>query len=130
MGERPSGCGRSFGRTFRDLYLVRTTAGQRHRRESGGGASHHLLTHEVFTTSCGGVADVSLLVRASAVVERPVRAIEKTPFPVMSGVTSTVVQVDTVTGPEEPVTVAAVGGAFAYVIVDSPQVVSATPRTS
>jgi len=49
------------------------------------------------------------------------------PFPVMSGVTSTVVHVPVVTGPDEPVDEAAKGGAFVNTIADSLHDVSATP---
>ncbi len=80
------------------------------------------------TMSCGGFGPV--LDESDNAVEFVVESPKlKVPFPVIALVTSTLYHVPDVTGPELP-SFAPNGGAFEYVIVVSPQVVSATEQTS
>lgn len=81
----------------------------------------------VVTTSCGALAPDSRLARLNAVVFVVMSARLTSPFPVMSDVTSTVVHVSAVTGPDEPVDNTAKGGAVVNTIADSLQDVSDTP---
>jgi hypothetical protein len=85
----------------------------------------------VDTTSWGRRELVaSRLLSEMGVVVADVSAKLTEPLAAMSGVTSTAVQAPEANGPEEPVMVPATGGAFAYVIVVSLQLLLATLRTS
>ncbi len=76
-------------------------------------------------TSCGAVAPVSRLAR---LICEPVVVSAKlySPLPVTYEVTSMDVHVPVVNGPDDPIAGVVKAGALEYVIVVSPQVLSAT----
>src|SRR6266511_5025908 len=84
----------------------------------------------VSTTSTGLLLVVSLLLRLSVVGLGVVTAMVAAPVALTTGVTSTLVQLPDRKDLIDPMTVAETGGAFAYVMVDSCQELSATARTS
>jgi hypothetical protein len=85
------------------------------------------------STSSFGRAEAVLASRAKSEValeELVVTAKLTGPFPETSGVTSSESVAPAAYDPDEAVATAAGGGAFAYVIVVSPQLELATPRTA
>ncbi len=84
----------------------------------------------VVTTSCGAVAEpASRLLKAKPVESDVASAKLTSPFPATRGVTSRLTHCRDANAPTEDVAADAGAGAFAYVIVVSPQVLSDTPKT-
>jgi len=85
----------------------------------------------VSITNCGAsCGSASLLLTVRPVVPDPIRATVNNPFPRTKGVTSRLSHCPELNFPDDAVTFAPAAGALLQVIVVSPQLLLATPRTS